>query len=196
MAPERPTPVPAVRRLAGSRLISLAGTQAAYIALLALVYDRSQGSGSWLAAALIAALVARVAVSPWAGSLGDRFDRRRVMIASDVAAAACFLVIAQVDSLVALVALSAAASIAEAPFSPASSALVAMIVPAERRGWANGVVSASSSAGMLIGAPAGRKTNCDLTPGREAYPPLARSPAGVHSCERGLPQASFEAGSS
>ena len=155
MAPERPTPVPAVRRLAGSRLISLAGTQAAYIALLALVYDRSHGSGSWLAAALIAALAARVAVSPWAGSLGDRFDRRRVMIASDVAAAACFLAIAQAGSLVVLVALSAAASIAEAPFSPASSALVAMIVPAERRGWANGVVSASSSAGMLIGAACG-----------------------------------------
>ncbi len=155
MAPERPTPVPAVRRLATSRLISLAGTQSAYIALLALVYDRSHGSGSWLAAALIAALAARVVVSPWAGSLGDRFDRRRVMIASDVAAAACFLAIAQVDSLVALVALSAAASIAEAPFSPASSALVAMIVPAERRGWANGAVSASSSAGMLIGAACG-----------------------------------------
>jgi MFS family permease len=155
MAPERAVPVPAVRRLAASRLISLAGTQAAYIALLALVYDRSHGSGSWLAAALIAALAARVAVSPWAGSLGDRFDRRRVMIASDVAAAACFLAIAQAGSLVALVALSAAASIAEAPFSPASSALLAMIVPAERRGWANGAVAASSSAGMLIGAACG-----------------------------------------
>jgi MFS family permease len=155
MALERSKPTPAIRRLAASRFISLAGTQAAYIALLALVYDRSHGSGSWLAASLVAALAARVAVSPWAGSLGDRFDRRRVMIASDIAAAACFLAIAQTGSLIALVALSAAASIAEAPFSPASSALLAMVVSDDRRGWANGAVSASSSAGMLIGAAFG-----------------------------------------
>jgi MFS family permease len=161
MAPERPAPSQRWRRLAASRLISLGGTQAAYIALLAPAYDRSHGSGSWLAAALIAALAARVAVSPWAGSLGDRFDRRRVTTASDVAAAACFLVIAQAGSLVALVALSAAASIAEAPFSPASSALVAMIVPTERRGWANGASEAHPLAAGKRSYVSARDPPCD-----------------------------------
>ena len=145
----------AIRRLAASRLISLAGTQAAYIALLALVYDRSHGSGSWLAAALIAALVARVVVSPWAGSLGDRFDRRWVMIASDLAAAACFVAIVHTGSLAGLVVLAAAAAIAETPFSPASAALLVMIVPEQRRGWASGLVAAGSSTGLVVGSAVG-----------------------------------------
>jgi MFS family permease len=94
-------------------------------------------------------------VSPWSGSLGDYLDRRVVMICSDLAAAACFVAISQVHSLPFLVALAAIAGIAEAPFGSASSALLAMIVSEERRGWASGAVSAGSSTGMLIGAACG-----------------------------------------
>jgi MFS family permease len=145
----------AIRRLAAARLVSWIGTEAAYIALIALIYERSHGSGVWISTALLAALGARVLVSPWGGALGDYFDRRVVMIGSDVAAAACFVAISQVHSLPFLVALAALAGMAEAPFSPASSALLAMIVPEERRGWASGAVSAGSSTGMLIGAACG-----------------------------------------
>jgi MFS family permease len=145
----------AIRRLALARLISWAGTQAAYIALIALVYERSDGSGVWISAALLSALGARVLVSPWSGSLGDYFDRRVVMICSDLAAAGCFVAISQTHSLPILVALAAVAGVAESPFSSASSALLPMLVPEERRGWATGAVSAGSSAGMLVGAACG-----------------------------------------
>ena len=145
----------AVRRLALARLVSWAGTQAAYIALIALIYERSGGSGIWISAALLAALGARVIASPWAGMLGDYFDRRIVMVGSDLAAAGCFVAISQVRSLPSLVALAAVAGIAEAPFSPASGALLTMLVPAERRGWANGTLAMGSSGGMLIGAAFG-----------------------------------------
>jgi MFS family permease len=148
-------PIGGVRRLALSRLVSWAGTQAAYIALIALIYDRSNGSGVWISAGLLSALGARVLVSPWAGSLGDYFDRRVVMIASDLCAAACFVAISQVHSLVLLVVLAALCSVAEAPFGSASSALLTMLVPEERRGWASGAVSAGMSTGMLIGAASG-----------------------------------------
>src|SRR2546421_4661678 len=145
----------AIHRLALARLISWVGTEAAYIALIALVYDRSHASGVWISAALLSTLAARVLVSPWAGSLGDYLDRRVVMICSDLAAASCFVAISQVHSLPVLVALAAVAGIAEAPFSPASTALLAMVVPEGRRGWASGTVSAGSSTGMLIGAACG-----------------------------------------
>lgn len=148
-------PEVAVRRLAFARLISLAGTQAAYIALIALIYGRSGGSGVWISAALLAALGARVLVSPWAGSLGDYFDRRLVMVGSDLAAATCFLALAMVHSLPVLVVLAAFAGAAEAPFSPASGALITMLLPEERRGWGNGLLSAGSSSGMLVGAALG-----------------------------------------
>jgi MFS family permease len=144
-----------IRRLALARLISWAGTEAAYIALIALVFERSDGSGVWISAALLSALGARVLVSPWSGSLGDYFDRRVVMICSDLAAAACFVAISETHSLPVLVALAAVAGIAESPFSPASTSLLAMLVPEQRRGWASGTVSAGSSTGMLIGAACG-----------------------------------------
>jgi MFS family permease len=54
-----------------------------------------------------------------------------------------------------LVALAALAGAAEAPFSPASGALITMLVPEERRGWGNGLLSAGSSTGMLLGAALG-----------------------------------------
>jgi MFS family permease len=133
----------------------LAGTQAAYIALIALIYDKSDGSGVWIAAALVAGLGARVLSAPWAGALGDYLDRRLVMIASDLAAAACFVALSQFDSLPLLVALAAVAGVAEAPFGAASGALVSMLVSEERRGWANGTLSMGSAGGNLIGAALG-----------------------------------------
>jgi MFS family permease len=145
----------AVRRLALARLISFAGTQAAYVALIALIYQRSGGSGLWISAALIAGLGARVLSSPWAGSLADYFDRRLVMVMSDLAAAGCFIALSAVQSLPLLVALAAVAGIAEAPFSPASGGLLTMLVPERRRGWANGVLSMGSSGGTLVGAAGG-----------------------------------------
>jgi MFS family permease len=96
-----------------------------------------------------------VLVSPWAGTLGDHFDRRVVMLASDLAAAGCFIVISQAHSLPLLVALAAVCSVAEAPFGPASSALLTMLVSEERRGRASGAVSAGISTGSLIGAACG-----------------------------------------
>src|SRR5438132_64376 len=101
MGPDRSAtgPESAIYRIAVARLISWMGTEAAYIALIALVYERSGGSGVWISAALLAALGARVVVSPWAGLLGDYFDRRTVMITSDLGAAACFTAIATTHSL-------------------------------------------------------------------------------------------------
>ncbi len=145
----------AIHRLSVARLVSLVGTQAAYIALIALIYDKSDGSGVWIAAALVAGLGARVLSAPWAGALGDYFDRRLVMIASDLAAAACFVALSQFDSLPLLVALAAVAGVAEAPFGAASGALVSMLVSEERRGWANGTLSMGSAGGNLIGAALG-----------------------------------------
>lgn len=133
----------------------MAGTQAAYLALVALVYRRTDGSGAWIAAALAASLAARVAVSPWAGALGDRFDRRLVMIASDLVAAGCFVGLAFASDPVALVLLAGLASAAEAPFGPASGALIVMLVPESQRAWANSLRAAGSSLGSLVGGVSG-----------------------------------------
>lgn len=40
-------------RLAGARMISVTGSRASWIALVAVIYERSGGSGAWVSAALI-----------------------------------------------------------------------------------------------------------------------------------------------
>jgi len=141
--------------VSGSRLISSVGTMAAYVALVAVVYDRSGHSGGWVAAVLVVMFGVAAAVGPWAGALGDRFDRRRLMIVSDVAGAATFVGIAFAHSLVLLMVLAGLSSLASAPFGPASQALLVMLVPVDRRTWATATRASSYSAGQLLGGVSG-----------------------------------------
>ena len=141
--------------LSASRLISTVGAMVAYVALVAVVYDRSGHSGGWVAAALVVMFGVSAAVGPWAGALGDRFDRRLLMIGSDLAAAAAFVGIAFAHSLPLLVVLAGLSAAAEAPFGPASQALLVMLVPEDRRTWATATRSSSASAGMLLGGALG-----------------------------------------
>ena len=62
------------------------GGSAAYIALIAAIYGHT-GSAAWVSAALFAGVVGSVIGAPGAGWVGDRFDRRLVMIATDLASA-------------------------------------------------------------------------------------------------------------
>jgi MFS family permease len=141
--------------LSASRLISITGTTVSYVAIVTVVYERSGHSGPWVAATLVLMFACGAAAAPWAGSLGDRADRRRVMIGSDLAAAAAFVGIAYAHSLPLLAALAAISAVAEAPFGPSSQALLVMLVPEDRRTWATATRASSQSAGMLMGGVIG-----------------------------------------
>jgi MFS family permease len=143
-----------VRRLASASFASVIGTQAANIGLIALVFQRTH-SGSWIAATMVANYAMRVVAAPWAGAISDRFDRRRVMISSNLAAATVFVGLAFARSPEMIVGLAALASAVQAPFPSASSALIGSLVPANDRGWANSMRAAAGSAGMLLGGLAG-----------------------------------------
>jgi MFS family permease len=115
------------------------------------VYDRSGHSGAWVAATLVVAFGVGAALGPWAGHVGDRFDRRRLMIASDLGAAAAYAGIAFAHSLPLLLLLVAFSSAAEAPFGPSAQALLVNVVPEHRRAWATATRASSASAGVLFG---------------------------------------------
>ena len=114
-------PRSAVRRLALARLISITGGAAAFAALNFTVYERT-GSAAWLSASLLLTFGVSGVFAPLGGMLGDRFNRKRVMIASDLAGAACFLALAFVHEPVLLLALGFVAAVVEAPFWSASDA--------------------------------------------------------------------------
>jgi MFS family permease len=141
--------------LSTSLFISSTGSIAAYVALVAVVYDRSGHSGTWVATALVVGFGVSALLGPWAGHLGDRYDRRQVMIVSDLIAAAAFVGIAFAHSLPLLVVLAGVASAAEVPSGPAAGALLVMVVPEERRTWATGTRSSSGSAGTFLGGAVG-----------------------------------------
>jgi MFS family permease len=139
------------RRLALGRLVSLSGGSAAYIALVAAIYGET-GSALWVSAAIFSSVVASVASAPSAGWLGDRFDRRSVLIGADLAAAAVSLAMAATAAHAsALVVLLGVSSVAQAPFEPASAAALPSLVPKADVPRANALVAATSSAGYLLG---------------------------------------------
>lgn len=140
----------AVRRLAVARLISLTGGAAAFMALNVHVYQRT-GSATWVAAALFLTFGTTGFASPFAGALGDRFNRRRVMIASDLTATVFFFAMAMVGAPWLLLALAFCSALAEAPFLSSSSAAIPNLVGEEDLAWANGLVTLGRNAGILVG---------------------------------------------
>jgi MFS family permease len=139
------------RRLALGRLVSLGGGSAAYIALVAAIYGTT-GSALWVSAAIFSSVVASVLAAAPAGWLGDRFDRRAVMIGSDLAAAAVALAMAATSHhAAALVALLGVSSLAQAPFEAASASAIPNLVGEADVARANSLVAATSSAGYLVG---------------------------------------------
>ena len=139
------------RRLALARLVSLGGGSAAYIALVAAIYGET-GSALWVSAAIFSSVVASVLSAPFAGWVGDRFDRRRVLITADLAAAAVSLAMAATAShAAALVVLLGVSSVVQSPFEPASAAALPNVVPEAEVPRANALVGATSSAGYLVG---------------------------------------------
>ena len=143
------------RRLALGRLISLMGGSAAYIALIAGLYERTD-SAAWVSAALFAGVVGSVLGAPAAGYLGDRFDRQRVMIVTDLASAAVAGTMAIfIDEPAALVALFGLLAVVTSPFAPASAAAMPNVVGVDQVARANSLVATTESAGYLLGPLAG-----------------------------------------
>jgi MFS family permease len=139
-----------VRRLALARLISLSGGAAAYMALNFIIYERTQ-SAAWIAATLFLTFGTVGFLSPFASALGDRFDRRKVMIVSELGGAACFAAMALVHAPWLLLTFAFLSAVAEAPFLSASSAAIPNLVDEEDLAWANGLVSIGRNAGILLG---------------------------------------------
>jgi MFS family permease len=154
----------AVQRLFVSRVISLTGGAAAFIALNFTIWDRTH-STAWLAAALLLTFGVEGLAAPFAGALGDRFDRRKLMIISDLAAAAVFLAMALVDSPGILLPLAFLSALAEAPFYTASAAAIPNLVSAEDLSWANGMVSVGRNAGIVLGPVLGGILFASIGPG-------------------------------
>ena len=147
-------PTTAIHRISIGRAIAVTGFEAGWIALMVAVYARTH-STVWMSAALFVVIATSGLVAPLAGALGDRYDRRRVMVISELVAAVFAAAMVPVTAPGALIALAAMVGLAEAPFMPASSAAVPNLVPAERLQWANSTLAIGRNTGQLVGPVVG-----------------------------------------
>lgn len=157
-------PRSAVRRLALARLISITGGAAAFAALNFTIYERT-GSAAWLSASLLLTFGASGLFAPLGGVLGDRFDRRRVMITSDLAGAVAFAAMAFVEDPTLLLAIGFVTAVVETPFWSASQAAIPNLVGPDDLAWANGLLQVGANAGIMLGPAVGGVLLAAMGPG-------------------------------
>jgi MFS family permease len=154
MARTRTDPRTAVRLLAVARMISITGGAAAYTALMFTVYERTH-SAAWLSATLFLTFGVSGFVAPVGGWIGDRFDRKRVMIVSDLLGVACFAAMAFAGDPAWLLGFAFLSAVVETPFWSASGAAIPNLVGEEHLSWANGLVSLGRNMGIMVGPAVG-----------------------------------------
>jgi MFS family permease len=140
-----------IRRLSVGRLISVTGGAAAYTALNFTVWERTH-SPTMQALSLLLTFGVAGLLGPLTGALGDRFDRKHVMIWSEVVSAAFFFAMALAHAPMILIALAFGSAIAELPFFSASRSAIPNLVESEDQiSWANSLVTMSVHAGIAVG---------------------------------------------
>lgn len=145
------------RTLFTADLIGLGADWFVMIPLLTLL-PRLTGSGLWGALVLAADTGVTALLLPYTGTVADRLDRRRILVAADLAMAACALLLLLVRTpATAWVALAAvgAIAVAKAFFSPAAQAALPNVVDAPDLPAANALAGSAWGTMLVIGASLG-----------------------------------------
>jgi MFS family permease len=160
----------AVRRVAAARGISLTGSQAAFAALAYIVYRLTDESAAWLSVTLLLTMGVQGMVQPIASWFGDRFDRRRVLVVSDLLAAFGFVALAFARTPGQLVAIACVTAILEAPVWAVAAAAIPNLIDEDHLSWANGQVAIGRNLGSFAGPLLGTAIAAALAPGLHPLP--------------------------
>jgi predicted MFS family arabinose efflux permease len=146
------------RALLTAYAISCAGDLVYVIALAAYVFDQT-GSPSWVAAVAGVRVLPFVLFGPLGGVVAGRFDRRRVMVISDVARAAVMIVLALVTAaeapVVVAIALAFCNNVATTPWRSAAVAVTPDVVGEDDLAAANAVEATVTQLALFFGPAIG-----------------------------------------
>jgi MFS family permease len=136
------------------QLVSLLGSGLSGFAL-GLWVLKSTGSVTQFALIAACTLGPRILLSPLAGAVADRWDRRRTMLASEITAAAVTLYLAVAIALgnltpVQIYGAMSVISVASAFQWPAYAASITVLVPKDQYGRASGLVQAAQGLAQTI----------------------------------------------
>jgi MFS family permease len=145
------------RQLWLGQVISQLGDWFDTIAVMTLVLNLT-GSGRAVGLIMVARFLPSIVVGPLAGVVADRFNRRTVMIVSDILRAVVvlgFLFVRRADQLWLIYALTILQLTFSTFFEPAKSAAIPSIVAERELVTANAISSVTWSAMLTLGAVAG-----------------------------------------
>ncbi len=140
----------AYRRLLLARLISALGTWTAFFAVRISLYQQTS-SAWWVSVLLFCELVPGVILGIAVGPLIDRWNRKWMMICSDLGGALTFAVLPFVHSPAGICALSAVAGFSAAFFRPGCYSAIPNLVRRESLVAANALVQGSENLATLVG---------------------------------------------
>ncbi|MDN5858311.1 MAG: MFS transporter [Pseudonocardia sp.] len=142
---------PALRRLTAARIVSFVGDSMSLVALM-LHVSATSGQALAVAALLMVGDVVPALLAPLAGAIGDRFDRRKVMIACELVQGAALLAIAlTLPALPLLLLLVGVRAVAGQVFQPASRAAVPALVANRDLESANATVGFAINGAEALG---------------------------------------------
>jgi len=145
------------RRLFSAELVVFGADWFVMVPLLVLLPELT-GSGVWGALVLAADTGINALLLPYAGTVADRLDRRKILITANLAALAAVLLLFAVRSAatapLALVAVGAMA-VAKAFYSPAATAALPNVVDADDLAAANAISGSAWGTMTVVGASLG-----------------------------------------
>ncbi|MEU3856760.1 MFS transporter [Streptomyces sp. NPDC028722] len=151
----RPLRIPAYRRLWSSTIVTAVGSQLTAVAVPKQIYDITHSS-AWVGYASLAGLLPMVAFALWGGAVADTVDRRKLLLVTNTGIAVTSLLfwaqaVTGLDSVVVLMVLLALQQAFFGLNSPARSASIARLVPAEQLPAANALGSTVMQTGLVAG---------------------------------------------
>jgi MFS family permease len=134
-----------------SQLATQVGGNMVLYGLTVLVFDET-GSTSAVSLLILTFLVPAVLFSALAGVYVDRFDRRKVLVSTNLIRAGLFLLLAFLDTnMLVLYTLNIAISIATTFFAPAELSMIPRVVPRSQLTAANGIFLLTLNAACALG---------------------------------------------
>ena len=148
---------PDFRNLWFGQIVSLLGDWFNLIASAALIATLT-GSGLAISGLFVVRMLAPFLISPLAGVVADRYDRRVILIVADLLRAAivlCFLLVREAETVWRLYVLTALQLGVSGFFDPAKNALLPDVVTPRQLGAANALSSVTWSVMLAFGAALG-----------------------------------------
>jgi len=141
--------------VAAGQFVSVLGSSLTAFALANWILDQTDNSVTHLSLIILAASLPGILISPVAGSIVDRWDRRRVMLASNCVACVAELliwglIVTGQTAFGNFLILAAMISLADAFQEPAYTASIPLLVPKHHLGRASGFVQSSQGIARIV----------------------------------------------